>query len=58
MPLIIVANILRLVLTGYDTGYEALGLISIRRAREIGGGGLKINFLISTIKLVPSLFRG
>jgi hypothetical protein len=32
-------NISRLVVTGYGIGLEALGLIRIRLALDIGGGG-------------------
>ena len=50
MPLIITDRISRLVVTGYDAGQLALGLIRIRRARDTIAGGLKTNSEASNIK--------
>jgi len=50
MPSIIADNISRLVVTGYGTGKEALGLIKTRRALDIADGGSKTKSEASNIK--------
>jgi len=55
IPLIITDRISRLVVTGYDTGEDALGLIKTRRALDTVDGALKTNSEASNIKPYPSI---
>ena len=50
MPLMMVESVSRLLLTGYATGNEALGLMRTRRALLTTGGGLKTKSVALKIK--------
>ena len=53
MPFTINARRSRLVVTGYETGHPALGLISTRRARESIAGALNEKSAVSNINSTP-----